>query len=43
VLSKETAMIGIVKQKQKASGEIIEYTIKMGRKIQTAVAQEDFK
>jgi len=32
-LSKETAMVGVVKQKKKATGEIIEYTIEMGRKL----------
>jgi len=26
-------MVGVVKQKKKATGEIIEYTIEMGRKI----------
>jgi hypothetical protein len=31
VLSKETAMIGVVKQKKKATGELLEYTIQMGR------------
>jgi len=31
VLSKETAMVGVVKQKKKATGELIEYTIQMGR------------
>ena len=31
VLSKETAMIGVVKQKQKATGEMREYTIQMGK------------
>lgn len=27
VLSKETAMVGVVKQKKKATGEMVEYTI----------------
>ena len=26
-------MVGVVKQKKKATGEIIEYTIEMGRKL----------
>jgi hypothetical protein len=33
VLSKETAMVGVVKQKKKATGELIEFTIEMGRSI----------
>ena len=33
VLSKETAMIGVVKQKKKATGETIEYTISMARSL----------
>jgi len=33
VLSKETAMIGVVKQKVKATGELVEYTIEMGRSV----------
>lgn len=37
VLSTETAMVGVVKQKKKATGELVEYTIKMGR----SVAQQD--
>jgi len=31
VLSKETAMIGVVKQKKKATGEMVEYYIQMGK------------
>ena len=31
VLSKETAMIGVVKQKKKATGEMLEYHIQMGK------------
>ena len=35
VLSKETAMVGVVKQKKKATGELLEYSIEMGRKLTT--------
>lgn len=28
-------MVGVVKQKKKATGEVIQYTIEMGRTIQT--------
>ena len=33
VLSKETAMVGVVKQKKKATGELLEYTIQMGKSV----------
>jgi hypothetical protein len=36
VLSKKTAMIGVVKQKNKATGELLEYTIEMGRGVTPA-------
>jgi hypothetical protein len=36
VLSKETAMIGVVKQKKKATGEMIEYHVQMGKAQQKA-------
>jgi len=33
-------MVGVVKQKKKATGEIIEYTIEMGRKITSKFYEE---
>ena len=40
VLSTETAMIGVVKQKKKATGEMVEYHIQMGKAQQQAVEEE---
>ena len=39
VLSKETAMIGVVKQKKKATGELVEYTIQMGRSVTSEIVE----
>jgi len=33
VLSNETAMVGVVRQNKKATGELVEYTIEMGRNV----------
>lgn len=41
VLSKETAMVGVVKQKKKATGEMLEYTIEFGKKVTTEVEESD--
>ena len=41
VLSKETAMVGVVKQKKKATGEMLEYTIEFGKKVTAEVDESD--
>lgn len=41
VLSKETAMVGVVKQKKKATGEMLEYTIEFGKKVTAEVHDSD--
>ena len=33
VLSEQTAMVGVVKQMKKVTGEMLEYEIQMGRKL----------
>lgn len=43
VLSKETAMVGVVKQKKKATGEMLEYTIEFGKKVTTEVDESDMR
>lgn len=34
-------MVGVVKQKKKATGEIIEYTIEMGRKLDSKFKEQE--
>ena len=34
-------MVGVVKQKKKATGEIIEYTIEMGRKLDSKLKEQE--
>lgn len=43
VLSKETAMVGVVKQKQKATGEMLQYEVKMGKATTPAAPVIDYQ